>query len=160
MRRTPPRNEIGEPGEGNTIENNKFGIYMLKSNGNVVSDNAIEGNTITNNVDDGVDLLNGASSNAVGLSGGGNVISGNGRYGVYLDGAGTGQNRVAANLIGTNAAGTAADANMVGVEIAGGASDNVIGGAGAGAGNVISGNTDDGVLLTATARRSISCWAI
>ena len=50
------------------------------------------------------------------------------------------------NEMGTNAPGTAAFNNF-GVEIDQGASSNTIGGIAAGAGNVISGNNDDGVEI-------------
>ena len=51
------------------------------------------------------------------------------------------------NLVGTNAAGTAAVPNTVGVHVETGADRNLIGGSADGEGNVISGNTEDGVLM-------------
>ena len=60
-------------------------------------------------------------------------------------------NLVAGNDIGTNAAGTAALPNAYdGIYIDSGASANTIGGTAAGAGNVISGNSGDGVEITGT----------
>ena len=59
----------------------------------------------------------------------------------------TGGNVIQGNYIGTNAAGTAALANGVGLLIDSGASGNTIGGTSAGAGNVISGNSGNGVDL-------------
>ena len=56
-------------------------------------------------------------------------------------------NVVAGNTIGLNAAGVAL-ANGTGVLIDSGSSNNTIGGAAPGAGNVISGNTGDGVDIT------------
>ena len=73
-----------------------------------------------------------------------NVISGNFNDGVFVQG---GSNLIEGNFIGTNMAGTAALANNVGVEISA-SSTNVIGGTTAGARNVISGNDDDGILLS------------
>ena len=74
------------------------------------------------------------------------MISGNAAGGIYISGGVL--DVVAGNDIGTNAAGTGAIANgNDGVEIANGASKNTIGGAAAGAGNVISGNTNDGVQI-------------
>ena len=77
------------------------------------------------------------------------MISGNVVVGVYIDGSTTTANLVAGNFIGTDITGTLAIANREGVVISDGASNNTIGGLtttpGTGAGNVISGNTDDGV---------------
>ena len=56
-------------------------------------------------------------------------------------------NVIQGNFIGTNAAGTAALGNGYGVTIDSGASKNTIGGTGAGAGNVISGNSVDGIEI-------------
>ena len=56
-------------------------------------------------------------------------------------------NVVQGNLVGTNAAGTAAVPNTVGVHIETGSDRNLIGGTADGEGNVISGNTEDGVLI-------------
>ena len=72
-----------------------------------------------------------------------NVISGNGT-GVSIDS--TGQSIVRNNLIGTNPAGSAAVANAVGVASTTGLA---LGGNGVGQGNVISGNSGDGVHVTA-----------
>ena len=72
-----------------------------------------------------------------------NVISGNGEDGIHLDGP---SNTIAANRIGTNPAGTLAIPNNDGVELATEARGNEIGGASA-AGNLISGNLSDGVLI-------------
>ena len=76
-----------------------------------------------------------------------NVISGNDQRGVYVSGAGATSNNIRGNYIGTNAAGTGAVGNNQGVFIQGGAQDNRVGGTAAGAGNVISGNLDDGVRI-------------
>ncbi|HEX5442512.1 MAG TPA: LamG-like jellyroll fold domain-containing protein, partial [Pirellulales bacterium] len=68
-----------------------------------------------------------------------NVISGNDGEGVLV-GAGSSGNTVASNFIGANAAGTAAIANGSGVALIGASSNTV-------SGNVISGNTNDGVYV-------------
>src|SRR5262249_58506609 len=71
-----------------------------------------------------------------------NVISGNGR-GVSLE-FGASSNTIQGNYIGLNAAGTAKLANNgAGVQLD--ATNNLIGGAVAGAGNVISGNASNGI---------------
>src|SRR5205809_566739 len=79
-------------------------------------------------------------------AGAGNLISGNAGAGVLISGPGATDNLIVGNLIGTTAAGTAALGNGgAGVSISGGAFGNTIGGAAAGAGNVISGNAGHGV---------------
>jgi len=79
-----------------------------------------------------------------------NVISGNTQYGIALsaDSGSTGTSTVTNNYIGTNAAGTAAVANgAVGVYVL--TTGNTIGGAVSGAGNVISGNSTNGLQMDA-----------
>ena len=98
----------------------------------------------------GVEIYNGAQSNVVGGTtlGARNTISGNGKQGVYIHDSGTTGNIVAGNYLGLNSAGTAALPNTwAGVNFAGGAQSNVIGGLLPGAGNVISGNGNQGILL-------------
>src|SRR5262249_13094105 len=55
---------------------------------------------------------------------------------------------IAGNFIGTNAAGTAAIGNTTGVRLQGGAHDNTVGGTAIGAGNLISGNSADGIVIS------------
>ena len=76
-------------------------------------------------------------------TGDGNLISQRQGDSVELNGAGI-ANIIEGNLIGTNAAGNAALGNDYGVIFASG-SQNTIGGAAAGAGNVISGNVHSGI---------------
>jgi titin len=100
----------------------------------------------------GVRLLNGAQFNQVGgtNAGEGNVISGNMLSGVDIN-TGAQNNRVAGNLIGTSKWGTNAVPNgQAGVAMST-TTNNLIGGAGPGARNVISGNSQSGVYLTGTA---------
>ena len=75
------------------------------------------------------------------------MISGNGFHGVFIGDAGSNGNLVQGNFIGTNQNGTAAIPNFVGMEIRAGAQSNTIGGTSAGARNVISGNTRDGIVI-------------
>lgn len=74
-----------------------------------------------------------------------NVISGN-AVGVLITGGATG-NVIQGNYIGTDKSGTQALSNSTGVAINNGTS-NLIGGTDAGAGNLISGNTSTGVLIS------------
>jgi titin len=98
----------------------------------------------------GVEIAGGAQSNLLGglVAGAGNVISGNTLQGVDVDGAGTMGNWVVGNVLGANPAGTMAIGNgTAGVNIFSGAIANVVGGDVPGAGNVISGNGAQGVLI-------------
>jgi hypothetical protein len=71
-----------------------------------------------------------------------NIISGNSTYGMDLNGAsGTIQN----NFIGTDATGTVALPNQRGIELVGASAGLLIGGAGAGTENLISGNLQEGI---------------
>ena len=97
----------------------------------------------------GVFIGNGASGNIVGSTNpaGRNVLSGNTQYGVILTSNTTG-NVILGNYIGTGAGGSFMVSNVMGgVFLADGASGNLIGGTNAGAGNVISGNLGNGILL-------------
>ena len=136
----------------NGVELNGAGTTDNVVEGDYIGTNAAGTGAIANGVD-GVEIDNDASGDTVGgtTAGAGDVISGNKAYGVELNGS-TG-NLVEGNFIGTDFTGTVAitDIGSVGVGIDSGASNNTIGGLttnpGTGAGNVISGNTDDGVLF-------------
>ncbi|HEX9872014.1 MAG TPA: CSLREA domain-containing protein, partial [Candidatus Tectomicrobia bacterium] len=124
--------------------------------------NRVEGNLIGTNASGaaalgdfgiGVRIEQGASNNTVGgtLAGARNVIAGHQSHGIevgdFID-LGTEGNVVQGNFIGTDVTGTIALGNSQhGVSIVNSAS-NIIGGTAAGAGNVISGNGLDGVLIS------------
>jgi hypothetical protein len=149
------------------VDNQSYGVYItdVNTSANVLTGNHIgidkAGTTALGNVLDGVALVNGANGNFIGQAGNGNVLSGNGRNGVFLSGVDsvgdrTAFNTVAGNLIGTNAAGTAAVPNAQdGVAITAGAIDNAIGSPATGTGtvtqtggNVISGNSQWGAYIS------------
>ncbi|MFB0537808.1 MAG: CSLREA domain-containing protein, partial [Anaerolineae bacterium] len=120
--------------------------------------NFIEGNYIGTDATGTVDLGNSAHGviiwsapdNTVGgmTAAQRNVISGNNQLGVYILGSDATGNQVLGNYIGTAATGTADLGNTLdGVHIHD-APDNTIGGTAAGAGNVISGNDFDGVVIS------------
>jgi titin len=148
---------------GNLISGNgRFGIFLLgqpssgamvSSSSNVVQNNIIglgQGAGGLGNADDGVVLFAGATNNTIGGStpGTGNLISGNDRFGVYLNGSGTTGNLIQGNRIGTSVDATFNQGNILdGIAVFVGPSDNTIGGTASGAGNVISGNGRDGVYL-------------
>ena len=75
-----------------------------------------------------------------------NIISGN-AYGVVIQSANGTGDAVEGNYIGTDITGTVALGNLHGVTINEGGNGNVIGGTALGAGNLISGNIQSGVLL-------------
>jgi hypothetical protein len=153
-------------GPDNVISGNEdAGIRITDANDNGTTGNVVEGNLIgTNasgtaavaNIGGGVVIVEGASNNTIGGTSDAtrNVISGNvgnGQDGVTLL-SGAENNVVQGNYIGTNASGTGAIPNTVGVNLAFGAtSDNTIGGTTTGAGNLISGNEFDGVIVNNSA---------
>jgi CSLREA domain-containing protein len=119
------------------------------------SDNTIQGNYIGTDITGTLDLGSSAmgvfldgSNNLLGgaIAGAGNLISGNGWRGVYVQGIG---NRVQGNRIGTNASATAALPNdQAGIEI-NTATNTLIGGTSVEARNIVSGNSGDGIYISA-----------
>ncbi len=76
-----------------------------------------------------------------------NVISGNANCGILIFGSTAQYNLVQNNYIGTNPSGTLAHSNESGIMITDHASYNTIGGSTAAEGNLISGNTNYGVVI-------------
>jgi titin len=112
---------------GNVVEGDYIGIDALGEY------------RVANGVD-GIDIVSGASSNVIGgtTTLARDVISGNAYLGVWLTGAGTSNNVVEGNDIGTDATSTAALGNgLGGVQIDSGASSNLIGGPSANDSNLI-----------------------
>ncbi|MCH9662080.1 MAG: right-handed parallel beta-helix repeat-containing protein, partial [Gammaproteobacteria bacterium] len=145
-------------GAGNVISgNDAVGILIRDTGttgntvlGNYIGTNAT-GTAAIGNSSAGLRIDLGASGNTVGgtTTSARNVISGNSGDGVYVSDSGTDSNVIQGNFIGTNAAGTAALANTDrGVQIENSASNTQIGGTVAGAGNVISGNSNDGIIIS------------
>ena len=177
-----PANLVGTNGDGfdDAIERNVISGNALQgvivngasATGNVIAGNLIgknaAGTAALGNAADGVLISGAASGNWVGVNpvygaenaDEGNVISGNTSDGVEITGAGTTGNTVAGNYIGTDATGTIAIANYAGVEIDTGASGNLIGTNGDGVDdalerNIISGNTNQGVLIQTSASHNV-----
>ncbi len=148
--------------ERNVISGNAgSGIGMSTFIGIGPSNNIIAGNFVglaasgsssIPNGGNGISVLNGSSRNTIGgtATESRNVISGNSAAGLRIDGSSTSDNVVQGNYIGTDAAGTAAIGNTTGVVIQNGATNTLIGGftttPGTGAGNLVSGNTAQGIL--------------
>jgi titin len=101
------------------------------------------GNVAAGNGAYGVELTHGSKHNIVTDD----VISGNSKFGVLINGSGTTANLVAADDIGTDSTGSLPLGNYDGVGIYGGANDNTIGGTTSSDRNVISGNNWDGVHI-------------
>ena len=149
-------------GAGNLVSGNtSAGVYVLDSGGNLVEGNLIgtdlTGSTALANVDDGI-VLQQSSNDTIGGTAAvaRNVISGNDAVNVEL--YYSSDETVEGNLIGTNATGEAAISNGVDGIVLNGGADNSVGGTAAGAGNVISGNADYGVLVFGAVRLTISFW--
>ncbi len=149
-------NTIGGTNSGarNVISgNSQYGIFLTNTTGNVISGNYLgvnaTGTVSLSNVLSGVALFGGAQ-NIIGgtVAGVGNVISGNGNYGVDIRNPVATGNFVQGNLIGLGANGTNAIPNAFGgVHFDSGSQSNTVGGTVAGARNVISGNADGGVFF-------------
>ena len=160
------RTKIGgtEPGARNLISGNRNGVVLL---GAPARDNVIQGNyigtTVTGAAPLGNDLhgvlltfpggVGASSNNLIGGTdaGAGNVISGNGRNGIFLVGTAI-NNVIQGNFIGTNFAGNTDVGNLLdGILIqdgdVNGPTGNLIGGNVAAAMNVISGNDSDGIEI-------------
>jgi parallel beta-helix repeat protein len=139
-------------GAGNVISGNgSAGVYLLGVSNNVVQGNFIglnaAGTAAVPNADSGVYAVGGSSSNLIGgtTPAARNIISGNVNYGIYVSDAGTRNILVEGNYLGTDPTGTTAIGNgFSGIGVWNTATNVVVGGASAGAGNLISGN-DDGV---------------
>ncbi len=159
------QNTVGgtSPAERNVISGNGEGVAIHGAQtrlnsvlGNYIGTDA-SGTIVLGNDYNGVRLYGGARENSVGgyVAGGGNVVSGNLQDGVRLAGAGTSDNVVAGNYIGTTSDGLAALANAgSGVYVTLGAQGNTIGGDDELGRNVISGNLANGVTITGTATLS------
>jgi hypothetical protein len=160
------------PGSGNVISGNaQNGVLLL---GPTNQFNAVQGNKIGTNAAGTAALGNGffgvlisfpaigtnaSSNNTIGgiIPAARNIISGNGRAGVAIFGPGASGNAVQGNYIGTDVTGSYAISNLNdGVRLGdtsfgAGPSDHTIGGSLPGAGNLISGNIDNGVELSGAA---------
>ncbi len=152
------QNTIGgsTAGQRNLISGNQTGVCLGDpgTDDNVVAGNYIgadlNGTAAVSNTYGGVDIFGGARNNTIGgvTEGARNVISGNGSYGISVEGGGTDGNVIAGNFIGVDVTGMAALGNEYhGVNVDG-AIGTVIGGSDEGAGNIISGNDGSGIYLS------------
>jgi parallel beta-helix repeat protein len=142
--------------DDNVISANR--LQGIEISGTAATTNQVTGNLIgtdrtgrvaLGNIMAGVQIESGASNNTIGGTGSDdrNLISGNGQRGINILDAGSTGNLVQGNFIGVTGDGTAALPNASdGIAIVDGVS-NSIGGTTDGAGNVISGNGGNGILL-------------
>jgi hypothetical protein len=143
-------------GYANLISGDQTGIIIDSANTNTVQGNFIGtnygGSSALGSGVNGIVITDTASSNTIGGTENGsvnlgNIIGGNSN-GIFITGTGTNSNALYGNLIGINASGSAAIANTNGIQINTGPVGTVIGGTGAGQGNIISGNSSEGILLS------------
>ncbi|VEP16065.1 conserved hypothetical protein [Hyella patelloides LEGE 07179] len=140
------RNTIAENlvsgNQDNGIEMSDKGTKRNQITGNYIGTDATGTNALGNE-NEGVKIEDGATNNIVGTgnSRDRNIISGNVGNALGLSDRGTKGNRVEGNYIGTDINGTKAIGNDAGVSIDDGSSENII------AGNLISGNIDDGIPI-------------
>ena len=115
--------------------------FSISSNGNTV-----RGLQILGFPGDAIEITGGSNMIGGTTTGSRNVLSGNGRNGIFFHGPGAVSNTVKGNTIGADASGLHALANRQnGVQIADGANGNLIGGATAAERNLIFANRDSGV---------------
>ncbi len=147
--------------EGNVISGNDDAGILITDAG--TKNNAVIGNLVGTDVKGNADLGNGwrgivigwgAQSNTIGgaVAEERNIISGNDGHGVLITVAGTDNNTVIGNFIGTDISGTADLGNISGgILIDGGARNNTIGGVMAGEGNLIAYNGGPGIQIDGSA---------
>jgi hypothetical protein len=151
-------NSIGgtAPGDGNVISGNgQNGIQITgAASGNLVYGNYIgtdsTGTFAIGNSSDGVEINNASNATVGGTAlGTRNVISGNSGNGVLFINASN--NAVQGNYIGVKASGDGILGNVGnGVDMDSTSSSNLIGGTTVGAGNIIAGNGQHGIVLGAS----------
>jgi hypothetical protein len=149
-------------GSGNVVsDNGNYGIWLQDGAkcvlvaGNFVGTNA-SGSAAIGNAETGVEIDGGSFDNTIGgtTPSAANVIAGNGTlqsfyFNVGILGAGTSNNLVEGNDIGTNASNAAGlnPADSLGIGMGEGATDNTIGGTVSGSRNIISGNSTFGIEI-------------
>ncbi len=125
--------------QGNFIGLAADGATVLSNNNYGVGFGSFTGGTLIGGDDDD----DGAADGIVNAR---NYISGNTGNGIFIGGSGFGGITIRGNFIGTDTTGTLARPNNVGIAT-NAANGAIIGGATGGAGNLISGNTNDGISI-------------
>ena len=143
------RNVIsGNDLNGNGVRIADVGTMYNAVIGNYIGTNA-SGTTALPNFYHGVQIANGAEYNRIGgsTSGERNIISGNRFSGVTVGCPGASNNTISGNYIGTDATATLPIPNTEGVSLNCGSNHNVVGGSAQGEGNLVSGNSNNGVSI-------------
>lgn len=136
---------------GNTIGLDVNGNLLNRGGGDVIDVGSVNwGPYNRGNLGNGIRVTN-TTGTLIGVAGDGNVVSGNTQHGIEVLESATGVT-IQGNYVGTNAAGAANRGNGTfggdGIRVSSsGTSGVVIGGAGPGEGNTISGNLSDGIGL-------------
>jgi hypothetical protein len=161
-----PGNTVGGTAAGarNVISGNTRGVEIQSAGatGNLVQGNFIgtdlAGTAEVANSSDGVVITSAASNTIGGTSAAArNIISGNASDGIFITGSTATGNLVQGNFIGTDVNGTAALGNGGGISGTGiniRSGSNTIGGTAAGAGNVISANSERGIEISGNSASS------
>jgi hypothetical protein len=160
-------NTIGGPSRGNLISANTGDgvlIQNVNSTGNVLQGNTIglesDGLTALGNGGSGVTISD-ASSNTIGGTANGdrNLISGNKASGVNVRTTNSltpsSSNVVQGNYVGSDSTGRQTVPNSLSGIVLTGAPDNTIGGSSSAAGNLVSGNGQDGILIQSGSDRTV-----
>ncbi|MGB0849003.1 MAG: beta strand repeat-containing protein, partial [Thiolinea sp.] len=151
---------LNQTAGGHSVRNNVvsghrgYGIILYYSPNNTVTGNIAgldkDGLNVLGNARSGLWIAKTGATSSTGNQIGGttpaarNIFSGNGDYGVLVEDVPAG-NTITGNYMGTDITGNVAAPNMLGGVLIKNAPDTVLGGTGAGEGNVISGNTGVGV---------------
>jgi len=156
---------IFQEAERNIIDNNiisgnqSHGIFIYESTPDsiVITANkigtSVDGMSELSNGNDGIYIEGGTNTTIGGVSGKGNLISGN-HTGINIMTSAAHHTTILGNLIGTNADGTAAIPNGEGIRLQD-PHDITIGGNGEGTRNIISGNTGPGIWIFGPVTNSI-----
>jgi hypothetical protein len=161
-----PNNRVGAAvaGAGNVISGNggngincqsaSFGAIVTMA-GNIVGLNAA-GNAAIPNSGAGIQISNVFNYRIGGATAAArNVISGNGSHGVSVSGSGASTTYIQGNYVGTDITGSVAIPNSgAGIRVFDASA--VVGGSLPGEGNLVSGNTGDGVVMTTSSLSSAS----
>lgn len=141
------------------------GIHVTGAGGNTIQGNWIGLRPATTglptealpNAESGIRIENSAANQIGGTTAGsGNIVSGNGHYGIQIAGASARLNRVEGNTIGTDNATTRRIGNQRGgILITGGASQTMVGTTSASSRNCIAHNIGHGVWVESGSRNSI-----
>ncbi len=137
-------------GARNIISGNaQDGITVSGASNTVIQGNYIgtdvTGTADLGNSDEGIEVVS-ATNTTIGGSvvGARNVIAGNTSAGIRDDSTGT---TIRGNYIGVDSTGAATLANSFGIQTWSSSTNSIIGGSGANEGNVIGGNTNQGIIL-------------